>query len=102
MLHEEATACVAVPLSHWLLCTYDPRDRLEKPAFLFLFVSCAPSHLNSKVGGQEGAEGLTPKSIPLGHKSVYFTERKIATHMLLLSISLVFYKIGLIVKQYNS
>ena len=76
MFHEEATACVAVPQSLWLLCTYDPRDRLEKPAFLFLFVSCAPSHLNSKVGGQEGAEGLTPKSIPLGHKSGIFRREK--------------------------
>ena len=36
---------MAVPQSLWLLCTYDPRDRLEKHVFLFLFVSCPPSHL---------------------------------------------------------
>ena len=75
MLHEEATACVAVPQSLWLLCVYDPRDRLEKPAFLYLFVSCPPSHLISKVE-QEGAEGVTPKSIPLGHKSGIFCREK--------------------------
>ena len=45
MLYEEATACVAVPQSLWLLCAYDPRDRFKKLAFLFLFVSCPPSHL---------------------------------------------------------
>ena len=39
MLHEEATAYVAVPQPLWLLCTYDPRDRLEKPAFLYLLSS---------------------------------------------------------------
>ena len=27
VLHEEATACVAVPQCLWLLCEYDPRDR---------------------------------------------------------------------------
>ena len=65
-LHEEATACGAVPQPLWLLSAYDPRDRLEKPAFLYPFVS------SSKLGGQEGAEGVTPKSIPLGHKSGIF------------------------------
>ena len=73
MLHEDAKACVVVPQSLWLLCAYDPRGRLEKPAFLYLFVSCPPS---SKVGGQEGAEGFTPKSIPLGHKSGIFHREK--------------------------
>ena len=29
-----------------------------------------------KVGGQEGAEGFTPKSIPLGHKSGIFCREK--------------------------
>ena len=29
-----------------------------------------------KVGGQEGAEGVTPKSIPLGHKSGIFHREK--------------------------
>ena len=29
-----------------------------------------------KVGGQEGAEGVTPKSIPLGHKSGIFCREK--------------------------
>ena len=37
MLHEEA-----FPQLLRLLCTYDPRDRWEKPAFLYLFVSCPP------------------------------------------------------------
>ena len=53
-----------------------------------------------KVGGQEGAEGFTPKYIPLGHKSGIFSERKRATHILLPPISLVFYRTSLIVKQY--
>ena len=44
MLHEEATTCVAVAQPLWLVGTYDPRDRLEKPVFLYLFVSCPPSH----------------------------------------------------------
>ena len=44
MLHEEATACVAVAQPLWLFGAYDPRDRLEKPVFLYLFVSCPPSH----------------------------------------------------------
>ena len=44
MLHEEATASVAVAQPLWLVGTYDPRDRLEKPVFLYLFVSCPPSH----------------------------------------------------------
>ena len=48
MFHEEATACVAVPQSLWLFC---------------------------KVG-QEGAEGFTPKSISLGHKSGIFRREK--------------------------
>ena len=43
MLHEEAKACVAVPQPLWLRGAYDPMDRLEKPAFLYLFVSCPPS-----------------------------------------------------------
>ena len=34
------------------------------------------SILSSKVGGQEGAEGVTPKSIPLGHKSGIFHREK--------------------------
>ena len=54
----------------------------------------------SKVGGQEGAEGVTPKSLPLGHNSGIFHRKKRAKPMLLLPISLVFYRIGVIVKQY--
>ena len=76
MLHEEAKACVAVPQSLWLLSAYDPRDTLEKPTFLYLLVSCPPSLSSSKVGGLEGAEGVTPKSIPLGHKSGIFQREK--------------------------
>ena len=76
MLHEEAKACVAVPQSLWLLSAYDPRDTLEKPTFLYLLVSCPPSLSSSKVGGLEGAEGVTPKSIPLGHKSGIFHREK--------------------------
>ena len=70
MLHEEATACVAVPQSLWLLCAYDPRERLEKPAFLYLCLLSSIS--SSKVGVQEGAEGFTPKSMPLEPKSGIF------------------------------
>ena len=33
--------------------------------------------IRGKVGGQEGAEGFTPKSVPLGHKSgMYHREKK--------------------------
>ena len=34
------------------------------------------SRYGGKVGGQEGAEGFTPKSIPLGHKSGIFHREK--------------------------
>ena len=44
---------------------------------LFFFISCLLSSISSsKVGGQEGAEAFTPKSIPLGHKSGIFRREK--------------------------
>ena len=52
-----------------------------------------------KAGGQEEAEGFTPKSTPLGHKSgKYHTEKMGKTYAA--STHFVFYRTGLTVKQY--
>ena len=67
---------------------------------LLFFIYFLSSMSSSKVGGQEGTEGVTPKSIPLRHKLAYFAERKRGKHKLRLPIFLVFYRTGLIVKQY--
>ena len=57
-------------------------------------------HKPNSLSWISGAEGVTPKSIPSGHKSGIFL-RKRATHMLLLPISFVFDRMGLIVKQWG-
>ena len=53
--------------------------------------------------GQEGAEGFIPQSVPLGHKpGISRREKKGNICMILLPISLLFYRTSLIVKDnYN-
>ena len=43
---------------------------------LLFFIYFLSSMSSSKLGGQEGTEGVTPKSIPLGHKSGIFHREK--------------------------
>ena len=92
-LHEQFESQFGFPLR--------PKQPFLGGWFLWLSV-CSVWRLGygGKVGGQEGAEGFTPKSIPLQLKTGIFRREKMATHMLLLPISLVLYRTGLVVKQY--
>ena len=38
---QQLCGCYSTSLA---ACAYDPRDRLKQPAFIYLFVTCPPSH----------------------------------------------------------
>ena len=93
-----STETKAVWISVWV-STETKATLLRGVLWLSVFSAWSPGY-RGKVGGQEGAEGFTPKSIPLGHNFGIFHREKRATHMLPLPTSFAPYRTSLIVKQY--
>ena len=91
------TSMCTVWISVWI--STETKATLLRGILWFSVCSAWSPGYGGKVGGQEGAEGFTPKSISLGHKSGIFCREKKGNTYATSTHFPCSYRTGLIVKQ---